>query len=79
MDKSYKRIYPTNREFKKSFKFNNYMYTLRSIFDSNDELDFDQSITYNKHDNEYKFNKRRKSVKDIIDYNTLTDEDFLMF
>lgn len=35
MDKSiYKRKFPTNREFSKKLKFNNYEFILKSIFDS---------------------------------------------
>ena len=34
MNPTYKRKFPTNREFSKRLKFNNYEFILKSVFDS---------------------------------------------
>ena len=65
MNKSYHRLYPTSREFVKKIKHNNYLYTLRSIYDTdNSKYDFDAAVRYNKHTDKYDFDK---AVKDTID------------
>lgn len=43
---TYKRKFPTNREFSKKLKFNNYEFILRSIFDN--YYDEDPEFTFNQ-------------------------------
>ena len=38
------RKYPTNREFVKTLRHNGKNYTLRSIFDTDNQFDFDKTI-----------------------------------
>lgn len=50
------RKYPTNREFVKTLRHNGKNYTLRSIFDTNYQFDFDKTIAkYNKSENRFDF------------------------
>ena len=57
MNKSYNRLYPANREFIKKIKHNNYMYTLRSIYDTDNKYDFNAAVRYNRVNNRYDFDK----------------------
>lgn len=63
MDKSYKRIYPTNREFIKRLKHNNFEYVLRSIYDSDDKYDFNAAVKYNKLNKCYDFTTAVKNKR----------------
>ena len=48
--------YPTNREFVKTLRHNGKNYTLRSIFDTDNQFDFDKTIAkYNKSENGFDF------------------------
>lgn len=48
--------YPTNREFVKTLRHNGKNYTLRSIFDTDNQFDFDKTIAkYNKSKNRFDF------------------------
>lgn len=50
------RKYPTNREFVKTLRHNGKNYTLRSIFDTDNQFDFDKTIAkYNKFKNRFDF------------------------
>ena len=50
------RKYPTNREFVKTLRHNGKNYKLRSIFDTDNQFDFDKTITkYNKSKNRFDF------------------------
>lgn len=50
------RKYPTNREFVKTLRHNGKNYTLRSIFDTDNQFDFDKTIVkYNKSKNKFDF------------------------
>jgi len=50
------RKYPTNREFVKTLRHNGKNYTLRSIFDTDNQFDFDKTIAkYNKSENRFNF------------------------
>ena len=50
------RKYPTNREFVKTLRHNGKNYTLRSIFDTDNQFDFDKTIAkYNKSENRFYF------------------------
>ena len=48
--------YPTNREFVKTLRHNGKNYKLRSIFDTDNQFDFDKTIAkYNKSKNRFDF------------------------
>ena len=50
------RKYPTNREFVKTLRHNGKNYTLRSIFDTDNQFDFDKTISnYNKSETRFDF------------------------
>ena len=50
------RKYPTNREFVKTIRHNGKNYKLRSIFDTDNQFDFDKTIAkYNKSENRFDF------------------------
>ena len=50
------RKYPTNREFVKTLRHNGKNYKLRSIFDTDNQFDFDKTISkYNKSENRFDF------------------------
>lgn len=50
------RKYPTNREFVKTLRHNGKNYKLRSIFDTDNQFDFDKTIAkYNKPENRFDF------------------------
>ena len=50
------RKYPTNREFVKTLRHNGKNYKLRSIFDTDNQFDFDKTIAkYNKSENRFYF------------------------
>lgn len=75
------RKYPTNREFVKTLRHNGKNYTLRSIFDTNNQFDFDKTIAkYNQSENKFEFDMsiqqkqfQQLNIDDIIntpyDYN----------
>ena len=53
------RRYPTNREFIKKLMHNGNTYTLRSIFDTDNQYDFDATIAkFNRDSNKFSFDKR---------------------
>lgn len=53
------RRYPTNREFIKKLRHNRNTYTLRSIFDTDNQYDFDATIAkFNRDSNKFSFDKR---------------------
>ena len=53
------RRYPTNREFIKKLRHNGNTYTLRSIFDTDNQYDFDATIAkFNRDSNKFSFVKR---------------------
>lgn len=53
------RRYPTNREFIKKLRHNGNTYTLRSIFDTDNQYDFDTTIAkFNRDSNKFSFDKR---------------------
>ena len=53
------RRYPTNREFIKKIRHNGNTYTLRSIFDTSNQYDFDAAIArFDKTENKFNFDRR---------------------
>lgn len=57
------RRYPTNREFIKKLRHNGNTYTLRSIFDTDNQYDFDTTIAkFNRDSNKFSFDKRLQQL-----------------
>ena len=57
------RRYPTNREFIKKLMHNGNTYTLRSIFDTDNQYDFDATIAkFNRDSNKFSFDKRLQQL-----------------
>lgn len=57
------RRYPTNREFIKKLRHNGHTYTLRSIFDTSNQYDFDAAIArFDKTENKFNFDTRMQQL-----------------
>ena len=57
------RRYPTNREFIKKLRHNGNTYTLRSIFGTDNQYDFDATIAkFNRDSNKFSFDKRLQQL-----------------
>lgn len=57
------RRYPTNREFIKKLRHNGNTYTLRSIFDTDNQYDFDATIAkFNRDSNKFSFDRRLQQL-----------------
>ena len=68
------RKYPTNREFRKTIRHNGHNYTLRSVFDTDNQYDFDNTyVNYDKTYHTYNFDNhlQKKSYKKL---NRISDE-----
>lgn len=79
------RKYPTNREFVKTLRHNGKNYTIRSIFDTDNQFDFDRTIAkYNKSENRFNFDmsiQQKQFQKLNIDnmFKQLYDDDDIRY